>query len=302
MFEEKITDKHEEVMCKFGAIIASGIIDAGGRNVTIALHSRSGHKNMSAIVGLAIFTQFWYWYPLIHFVSLAFTPTAIIGLNKDLKVPKFTFKSNARPSLFAYPPEVKPPSTTAPTKVSTAVLSYSRKIPTVSPASATKPPATKPAAKAEPEPMDIDKEGKEKEKEKEKGATEEKEKEKEKKKPTDIAKEGKEKEKGATEEKEKEKEKEKKKKEPEPQSEIKENPARVTLAQLPYITFDTPDARYTPVKRGEVFGIVILHDNLPGAPEEFVAPGKLALGGSGAPAPDEEPEPEPPAPFQWSEA
>jgi len=268
MFEEKITDKHEEVMCKFGAIIASGIIDAGGRNVTIALHSRSGHKNMSAIVGLSIFTQFWYWYPLIHFVSLAFTPTAIIGLNKDLKVPKFTFKSNARPSLFAYPPEVKPPTTTAPTKVSTAVLSYSRKAPTTSTPAAPKASTAKPAAaKAEAEPMDIDKEGKEKEK-------------------------------GATEEKEKEKEK--KKKEPEPHSETKENPGRVTLAQLPYITFDTPDARYTPVKRGEVFGIVILHDNRPGEPEEFVAAGKLASGG--APAQDEEPEPEPPAPFQWTEA
>ncbi len=45
---------------------------------------------MSAIVGLAVFTQFWYWYPLIHFVSLAFTPTAIIGLNKDLKVRDFS--------------------------------------------------------------------------------------------------------------------------------------------------------------------------------------------------------------------
>jgi 26S proteasome regulatory subunit N2 len=73
-------------MAKFGAIIATGIIDAGGRNVTFALHSRSGHKNMSAIVGLAVFTQFWYWFPLIHFISLSFTPTAIIGLNKDLKV------------------------------------------------------------------------------------------------------------------------------------------------------------------------------------------------------------------------
>lgn len=118
-------------MCKFGAIIASGIIDAGGRNVTIALHSRSGHKSipktqiypfdncsfflffpffvlllsliakdMSAIVGLAVFTQFWYWYPLIHFVSLAFTPTAVIGLNKDLKVfiplqPFFMYLTNS---------------------------------------------------------------------------------------------------------------------------------------------------------------------------------------------------------------
>jgi 26S proteasome regulatory subunit RPN2 C-terminal domain len=61
---------------------------------------------------------------------------------------------------------------------------------------------------------------------------------------------------------------EKKKKEPEPQFEIKENPARVTLAQLPHVTFDTPDARYAPVKRGEVFGIVILHDNKPGEPQK----------------------------------
>ncbi len=73
-------------MCKFGAVLAYGIMDAGGRNVTISLSSRSGHNNLSAIVGLAIFTQFWYWYPLTYFISLAFTPTAFIGLNKNLKV------------------------------------------------------------------------------------------------------------------------------------------------------------------------------------------------------------------------
>jgi len=54
--------------------------------VTISLQSKSGHLNMPAIVGTAVFTQFWYWFPLTHFLSLAFTPTAIIGLNKDLKV------------------------------------------------------------------------------------------------------------------------------------------------------------------------------------------------------------------------
>jgi len=142
MFEEKIADKHEEVMCKFGAVLASGIIDAGGRNCTVSLHSRSGHKNLNAFVGLALFTQFWYWYPLANFFALALTPTAIVGLNKDLKLPKFTFKSNARPSLFAYPPEVKPPEVKAPTKVSTAVLSYAK---------------GKGKAQAKPTPMEVDK-------------------------------------------------------------------------------------------------------------------------------------------------
>jgi len=263
IFEEKIADKHEEIMCKFGAIYASGIIDAGGRNSTIALHSRSGHKNMPAIVGLAVFTQFWYWYPLSHFISLALTPTAIIGLNKDLKLPKYTFKSNARPSLFAYPPEVKPPAAVAPSKVSTAVLSYSR-----SKAAATKPATASTAAKPTSDPMDI---STDKPKPKDKD-----EKKDEAPKPED-------------------KKEDEKKKEPEPQSEIKSNPARVALAQLQHLSFDV-DTRYIPVKTGEVFGIVMLRDNRPGEPEELVSQtGKLGISAA------EEPEPEPPAPFQWSE-
>lgn len=76
---------------------------------------------------MALFTQFWYWYPLTHFLSLAFTPTGILGLNKDLEVPKFQFLSNARPSLFAYPPATKPPTTEVIKKVATAVLSTTAK-------------------------------------------------------------------------------------------------------------------------------------------------------------------------------
>jgi 26S proteasome regulatory subunit N2 len=86
LYEKIISDKHEDSMAKFGAVLSQGIIDAGGRNVTISLLSRTGHTNMPAIVGMAVFTQFWYWYPLTHFLSLAFTPTAIIGLNKNIKV------------------------------------------------------------------------------------------------------------------------------------------------------------------------------------------------------------------------
>lgn len=58
----------------------------GGRNVTISLQSRTGHMSMRTAVGLLVFSQFWFWYPLCHFLSLAFTPTAAIALNSELKV------------------------------------------------------------------------------------------------------------------------------------------------------------------------------------------------------------------------
>ncbi|KAI9248920.1 armadillo-type protein [Sporodiniella umbellata] len=126
-FEKIISDKHEDPMAKFGAVLAQGIIDAGGRNVTISLLSKTGHSNMPAIIGMAVFIQFWYWYPLTHMLSLAFTPTAIIGLNKNLETPRFEFMSNVKPSLFAYPPSLKPPSVTVVEKVATAVLSTTAK-------------------------------------------------------------------------------------------------------------------------------------------------------------------------------
>lgn len=104
LYAKVIADKHEDVMAKFGSIIAQGIIDAGGRNCTVSLLSRTGHTNMEAVVGMLVFCQHWFWYPLTHFLSLAFKPSCIIGLNVDLKMPKVEFRSSAKPSMFAYPP------------------------------------------------------------------------------------------------------------------------------------------------------------------------------------------------------
>jgi 26S proteasome regulatory subunit N2 len=118
-----VGDRHEDAMAKFGAALALGIIDAGGRNCTIGLQTPTGNLNMAAIVGMAVFTQYWYWFPLTHFLSLSFTPTAIIGVDQDLEIPSFKFHSNTRPSMFDYPPEAEVKTEEAPEKIKTAVLS-----------------------------------------------------------------------------------------------------------------------------------------------------------------------------------
>jgi 26S proteasome regulatory subunit N2 len=86
LYNKVVSDKHEDPMACFNATLDQGFINAGGHNITISLQSHVGRKNTSAIVGMVLFCQFWYWYPLAHCTCLAFEPTDIIGLNADLKV------------------------------------------------------------------------------------------------------------------------------------------------------------------------------------------------------------------------
>ncbi|XP_004247848.1 26S proteasome non-ATPase regulatory subunit 1 homolog A [Solanum lycopersicum] len=270
--EKIVLDKHEDTMSKMGAILASGILDAGGRNVTIKLLSKTKHDKITAVVGLAVFSQFWYWYPLIYFVSLAFSPTALIGLNSDLKVPKFDFVSHAKPSLFEYPKPITVTTTTSAVKLPTAVLSTSAR----AKARASKKEAEKASA--------------------EKGAGESSS------GATNLGKGGKSTDKdGDSMQVDAPAEK---KNEPEPSFEILTNPARVVPAQEKFIKF-LEDSRYIPVKSSPS-GFVLLRDLRPDEPEVLSltdAPSSTASstggGSTGQPAPasamavDEEPQPPP---------
>ena len=132
-FREKIekimTEKNQDILTKMGAIVSLGILDAGGRNVTIALDSTSGNNRAPATVGIILGLQFWYWFPLLHMISLAFKPTCLLGIDKNLAlVPSFTFVSGAKPSLYAYPPKIETPTNEKSGKISTAVLSTTNKV------------------------------------------------------------------------------------------------------------------------------------------------------------------------------
>ncbi|ESR34135.1 hypothetical protein CICLE_v10004239mg [Citrus x clementina] len=274
--EKIILDKHEDTMSKMGAILASGILDAGGRNVTIRLLSKTKHDKITAVVGLSVFSQFWYWYPLIYFISLAFSPTALIGLNYDLKVPRFEFLSHAKPSLFEYPKPTTVPTTTSAVKLPAAVLSTSAK----AKARAKKEAEQKEKEKATAEKTDLSSAGKGKSSNEKDGDSMQ----------VDTPPE--------------------KKAEPEPSFEILINPARVVPAQEKFIKF-LEDSRYVPVKSSPS-GFVLLRDLRPNEPEvlsltdapsstQSPAGGGSTTGQQGsasAMAVDEEPQP--PAPFEYT--
>lgn len=128
LYTKMIDDRHEDILSRMGAILSQGIINAAGRNATISLTTRDGNLRQNAIVGIMMFMQHWYWYPMMNFMNLAFTPTALIGLNKNLKVPKsFKCTSNAKPSTYKYPEFIKLDKDKKKEKVTTAVLSTTTK-------------------------------------------------------------------------------------------------------------------------------------------------------------------------------
>lgn len=275
-----IGDKHEEAMCKMGAIMAAGILDAGGRNVTLGLRSRSGYFRRTSLAGLAMFTYTWYWYPSTYFLSLAMQPTALIGLNAELQMPKMSVTCNCRPSQFAYPAAITQEAAHQVSKKPVAVLSTTAK-------------ARERARKKEAAKGGVA------------AGTEKPAAEAADKAPGDAA--------AAADavpasamETDEVAPKEASSKKDEASSFSLENPARVVPAQVKYVSFPA-GSRLEPVKPDLPVGILVLRDLTPGEPCELVAsqiapaPDAPAAAPAPVPAASQPPgdEPPPPEPFEY---
>ena len=238
-----VGDRHEDAMCKFGCAMALGIIDAGGRNCTISLQTQTGNLHMPGIIGMAVFIQYWYWFPLAHFLSLSFTPTAVIAVDQKLEAPVFKFHSNTRPSLFDYPPEETAKVDTGPEKIKTAVLSTTAQA---------KRRAAKKEKQQRRDSMDVDQPATP---QLEKSKTEE---EKDKMDTDEAIKDD---DATITDDKKEDEEKKESKKEKREKEKVGyelSNMSRVLPAQLKYLSF--PDTRYQPVKKPVTGGVVVVLD------------------------------------------
>ncbi|KPI89460.1 putative proteasome regulatory non-ATP-ase subunit 2 [Leptomonas seymouri] len=126
IIEKKVEDRNEGRCSKFGYVLAAGLLDAGGRNCTFALHKQR-HRLDKAVVGVFMFLQYWYWYPYLLMITLAMQPTCIIALNESLELPEYTFKSNAPPSTYAVPKSVLQEKKVKSSEAPAVVLSITRK-------------------------------------------------------------------------------------------------------------------------------------------------------------------------------
>jgi len=271
-FREKLAnlvgDKHQTTLTKMGAILSTGLLDAGGRNCVISLGSRNGFTKMTSAAGLVLWLQHWHWYPLMHMFSLAVTPTCTIGLNKDFKYPKkFEVQCNSKPSVFAYPKKLEEKKEEKKKRVETVALSTTAKSKARLARKKAKEDAESGGDSAE-SAMDVDK------KEEEGESKKEEEKAEGMDIDGEVAKE----------------DKPKKKREPEPTSFRISNPSRITKAQAEVCAFDL-DQRYRPIRHAEKpYGVIMLTDSTPGEEED--------LGAVKTPAAEEEADP--PEPFEWT--
>lgn len=127
-----IGGRHEGVLSKFGSILGQGILDAGGRNQRTYLLAASPSvpsiiwPRRLGVLGMALFCQYWYWFPLGLCYGLTLAPTGLLAVDVEGRAPRslgLTMSASIHEALFAYPPSLKQEESKAPELVTSAVLS-----------------------------------------------------------------------------------------------------------------------------------------------------------------------------------
>ena len=274
-----ISDKHQTTLTKMGAILSTGLLDVGGRNCALSLGSRNGFTKMTSAAGLVLWLQHWHWYPLMHMLSLAVTPTVTIGLNKNFKYPKkFEIVCHGKPSAFAHPKKLEEKKEEKKKRVETVALSTTAKNMARIARKRAKEEAESGEVSGDDEVMEVDK--KEEESKEDgtglKAAVEGSE-------HMDV--DGEDATQAAAVEN-----KPKKKREPEPTSFRISNPSRITTAQADVCVFDLSQ-RYRPIRPEEKpYGVIMLTDSTPSEEDDVGA----------VKTPAQEDEADPPEPFEWT--
>lgn len=98
-----IDKKYEDSISKLGCYMGLGLMQSGGGNSTLSLLTRDGRLKLKNISSVFLFTQYWYWFPLMNMLGLALEPSYLVGVLKENGVPRgFQFVSQRPKSFFDY--------------------------------------------------------------------------------------------------------------------------------------------------------------------------------------------------------
>lgn len=121
--------KDEHNLIKYGALLGQGILELGGKNCLLTLLSHTNNNRLGAIAGIALFTQYYYWYPMTLFISLAIRPQIFMGIDDTFRLVKnYCFISKSKPSVYGYPKEIVQEDKKKETNTQAAVLSSQTRI------------------------------------------------------------------------------------------------------------------------------------------------------------------------------
>merc|ERR1712079_679807 len=226
-------------------------------------------KRQSAIIGMAIFWQYWYWYPLIPFITLCFEPTMIMALNRELQMVRLSVESREKnKAKFDYVENLKEEKKDKRKKAIKVELSIAAK--------------TKQRKQQKEKETAERKEDKEEDGDVEMGGSKEEKESEESGKGGDQDKSNEMEVDGEDEDgKEAEERKESK-------YNVLDNPSRVTPNQVKYVQW--VDTRYKPLT-ARFLGFVMVEDTKPDLETELVEQKEIASGGVYGDEPD------PPEPF-----
>ncbi|KAI5186494.1 26S proteasome regulatory subunit N2 [Nematocida homosporus] len=78
--------KSESGAARFGALLGRAILDACGRNGTISIYGMSRDISVKSVCGAILFSQYWYWYPVVPFITLCMRPTLLLAADTNLNI------------------------------------------------------------------------------------------------------------------------------------------------------------------------------------------------------------------------
>ncbi|OAG30464.1 26S proteasome regulatory subunit N2 [Nematocida displodere] len=78
--------KSESGAARFGALLGRSIIDACGRNGIFSIYGMSGDLSTRSLCGAILFSQYWYWYPLVPFITLGMRPSLLLAVDTNLNL------------------------------------------------------------------------------------------------------------------------------------------------------------------------------------------------------------------------